>query len=72
MKTKNSILIVIGLIMLISSDVIADSNDPDRFTITPTYTQEELDSMRIRFIKEGIHNDYITYTAYTSDIENEI
>lgn len=70
LRTRNNILIVISLIMLISSDVIADSNNPDIFTITPTYTQEELDSMRIRFIKEGIHNDYITYTAYTSDIEN--
>ena len=70
MKTKNNILILTFLIMLICSSATADNNDSDVFTITPTYTQVELDSMRIRFIKEGIHNDYITYTAYTSDIEN--
>ena len=71
MKTKNNILIVIGLIMLISSNVIADSNDPDRITITPTYTHEELDSMRIRFIREGSHNDFMTYIGHRYDSENK-
>ncbi len=67
MKTKNNILIVIGLIMLISSDVIADSNDPDRITITPTYTQEELDSMRMRFIRTGDRKSYSRYLFYSQN-----
>ena len=71
MKTKNNILILIGLLILFCCQTIADNAElEDIITITPTYTHEELDSMRIRFIKEGIHHDYITYTAYTSDIEN--
>ena len=67
MKTKNNILIVIGLIMLISSNVIADSNDPDRITITPTYTQEELDSMRMRFIRTGDRKSYSRYLFYSKN-----
>ena len=67
MKTKNNILIVIGLIMLISSDVIADSNDPDRITITPTYTQAELDSMRNYFLQYGDENAYVNYLFYSRD-----
>ena len=31
LRTRNNILIVIGLIMLISSDVITDSNVPDKW-----------------------------------------
>lgn len=70
MKTKNSILILTFLIMLICSSATADNNDSDVFTITPTYTQEELDSMRMRFIKDGDHNDYMTYTGYADDKAN--
>jgi hypothetical protein len=70
MKTKNNILIVIGLIMLICSSATADNNDSDVFTITPTYTQEELNSMKMRFIKDGDHNDYMTYTGYADDKAN--
>lgn len=68
LRTRNNILIVIGLIMLISSDVIADSNNPDIITITPTYTHEELDSMRIRFIKEGDSKAYTRYDFYSENI----
>ena len=71
LRTRNNILIVIGLIMLISSDVIADSNNPDIITITPTYTHEELDSMRIRFIREGSNNDFMTYIGHRYDSENK-
>lgn len=67
LRTTNIILIVIGLIMLISSDVIADSNDPDRITITPTYTQEELDSMRMRFIRTGDRKSYSRYLFYSQN-----
>jgi hypothetical protein len=56
--------------MLICSSATADNNDSDVFTITPTYTQEELDSMKMRFIKDGDHNDYMTYTGYADDKEN--
>ncbi len=70
MKTKNNILILICLIMLICSSATADNNDSDVFTITPTYTQEELNSMKMRFIKDGDHNDYMTYTGYADDKEN--
>ena len=67
LRTRNNILIVIGLIMLISSDVIADSNDPDRITITPTYTQAELDSMRNYFLQYGDENAYVNYLFYSRD-----
>ena len=53
--------------MLISSDVIADSNDPDRITITPTYTQAELDSMRNYFLQYGDENAYVNYLFYSRD-----
>ena len=67
MKTKNSILILICLIMLICSSATADNNDSDVFTITPTYTQEELDSMRMRFIKEGNSKAYTKYHFYSEN-----
>ena len=71
LRTRNNILIVIGLIMLISSDVIADSNDPDRMTITPTYTQDELDSMRNYFLQYGDEHTYCTYIFHSSAKKNE-
>ena len=57
--------------MLICSSATADNNDSDVFTITPTYTHEELDSMRIRFIREGSHNDFMTYIGHRYDSENK-
>ena len=67
MKTKNSILILICLIMLICSSATADNNDSDVFTITPTYTQEELDSMRMRFIRTGDRKSYSRYLFYSQN-----
>lgn len=67
MKTKNSILILTFLIMLISSSVTADNNDSDVFTITPTYTQEELDSMKMHFIREGNPKAYSRYLFYSKN-----
>lgn len=71
MKTKNSILILIGLLILFCCQTEADDTElDDIITITPTYTQEELNSMKMRFIKDGDHNDYMTYTGYADDKEN--
>lgn len=71
MKTKNNILILIGLLILFCCQTIADNAElEDIITITPTYTHEELDSMKMRFIKDGDHNDYMTYTGYADDKEN--
>ena len=67
MKTKNSILILTFLIMLICSSATADNNDSDVFTITPTYTHEELDSMRMRFIRTGDRKSYSRYLFYSKN-----
>lgn len=67
MKTKNSILILTFLIMLICSSATADNNDSDVFTITPTYTQEELDSIKTRFIKEGNSTAYSKYHLFSEN-----
>ena len=71
LRTRNNILIVIGLIMLISSSATADNNDSDVFTITPTYTQEELDSMKMYFLKYGDEHTYCTYIFHSSAKKNE-
>ena len=72
MKTKNNILILIGLLILFCCQTIADNAElEDIINITPTYTQEELDSMRIRFIREGSHNDFMTYIGHRYDSENK-
>ena len=72
MKTKNNILILIGLLILFCCQTIADNAElEDIITITPTYTHEELDSMRIRFIREGSHNDFMTYIGHRYDSENK-
>lgn len=67
MKTKNSILILTFLIMLISSSVTADNNDSNVFTITPTYKQEKLDSMKMHFIREGNPKAYLRYLFYSKN-----
>ena len=53
--------------MLICSSATADNNDSDVFTITPTYTHEELDSMRMRFIRTGDRKSYSRYLFYSKN-----
>ena len=68
---RNNILILIGLLASFCCQTEADDTElDDIITITPTYTQEELNSMKMRFIKDGDHNDYMTYTGYADDKEN--
>lgn len=68
MKTKNNILILIGLLILFCCQTIADNAElEDIITITPTYTHEELDSMRMRFIKEGDSKAYTKYHFYSEN-----
>lgn len=68
---KNNIFLLIGLILVINSYIIAVNNySSDVMTITPRYTQVELDSMRMCFIKEGNQHDFVTYIGYSNDEEN--
>lgn len=68
MKTKNSILILIGLLILFCCQTIADNAElEDIITITPTYTQVELDSMRNYFLQYGDENAYVNYLFYSRD-----
>ena len=68
MKTKNNILILIGLLILFCCQTIADNADlEDIITITPTYTQVELDSMRNYFLQYGDENAYVNYLFYSRD-----
>jgi DNA topoisomerase-1 len=53
--------------MLICSSATADNNDSDVFTITPTYKQEELDSMKMHFIREGNPKAYLRYLFYSKN-----
>ena len=53
--------------MLISSSVTADNNDSNVFTITPTYKQEKLDSMKMHFIREGNPKAYLRYLFYSKN-----
>ena len=72
MKTKNNILILIGLLILFCCQTIADNAElEDIITITPTYTQAELDSMRSYFIKYGSEETYFDYLFYGTDRKNE-
>lgn len=72
MKTKNNILILIGLLILFCCQTIADNAElEDIITITPTYTQAELDSMKIYFLKYGDEHTYCTYIFHSSAKKNE-
>ncbi len=68
MKTKNSILILITLLASLCCQALAANIKlDDTITITPTYTKEELDSMRMRFIKEGDSKAYTKYHFYSEN-----
>lgn len=68
MKTKNSILILITLLASLCCQAFAANIKlDDTITITPTYTKEELDSMRMRFIKEGDSKAYTKYHFYSKN-----
>ena len=71
MQKKTKILIIISIVILISCKIFADSKDSNLITITPTYTQAELDSMRSYFIKYGSEETYFDYLFYGTDRKNE-
>lgn len=71
MQKKTKILIIISFVILISCKIFADSKDSNLITITPTYTQAELDSMRSYFIKYGSEETYFDYLFYGTDRKNE-
>ena len=71
MQKKTKILIILSFVILISCKIFADSKDSNLITITPTYTQAELDSMRSYFIKYGSEETYFDYLFYGTDRKNE-
>lgn len=64
-------ILVIGILLLNICHTYAGNNGSDIITITPTYTQEELDSMKIYFLKYGDEHTYFTYIFHSSAKKNE-
>ena len=67
MRKTNKIPIILFFVLLISCKIFADSKDSNLITITPTYTQAELDSMRNYFLQYGDENAYVNYLFYSRD-----